>query len=330
MTHPTPQTSTPTGPRNPGHGRNTGELLLGIDYGGTSSKLLLARCDGDAFTHVRSHRIVTPRSLPALAASASAFLGPDHPAALGITVPGVLDEATGTVRASTNLPWLTGANPARELAAALGVPAVAVHDGNAAAAAEATLGAGRGSDDLFVLALGTGIAGAHIVGGQLRRGAHGAAGEVGHIGSGTGRLCSCGQRGCLESEVGGAQLAARWAESRAATIKVTGGIRAVDDGARSVVEAASSGDPAAIALLDDATTTLSHSLLGIVALIDPGLIVIGGGLAESRTWILDPVVHKTTRGATFHRLPPIVPAELGVWAGAWGAVLAASERRHTW
>ncbi|GAA1647070.1 ROK family protein [Actinoplanes couchii] len=395
--HSAPGTHDLPAPPHAGHQRTTrssagpdpvaGRTLLGIDYGGTSSKLLLARVDGDGFALVRSHRIVTPRSLPALAASIRVFLGPDRPVALGTTVPGLLDETTGTVLASTNVPWLTGLNPAHELSAALGIPAVAVHDGNAAAAAEAALGAGRESDDLFVLALGTGIAGAHIVDGELRRGAHGAAGEVGHMASGQGRLCSCGQRGCLESAIGGTQLATRWSESRAARPSPptttsppttapsldatapgpgpdsssraesapaaartgtedahavveanaegaqavveagTQGARAVvetsAEGARAVVEAASAGDPAAITLLDEVTTTLSHSLLGIVALIDPGLIVIGGGLAESRTWILDPVVRKTAQNATFHQLPPIVPAELGIWAGAWGAVLAA-------
>ncbi|WP_052720882.1 ROK family protein [Actinoplanes rectilineatus] len=290
--------------------------------------------------------MATPRSLAALATEVRAFLGDDRPDAVGTTVAGVLDQATGTVLTSANLPWLTGTNPAAALSAALGIPAVAVHDGNAAATAEAVLGAGRGHHDLFVLALGTGIAGAHIVGGELRRGAHGAAGEIGHTGPGTGRLCSCGRHGCLESSIGGAQLAARWSESRSpagssdgtrisnpagspppgATDSPAGSpAGSPSGGARAVVEAAERGDPAAVTLLDEATTALSHGLLNVIALVDPGLIVVGGGLSEARRWIVDPAVAKVSRNATFHHVPPIVPAALGVWAGAWGATLAARD-----
>jgi glucokinase len=292
-------------------------LLLGIDYGGTHSKLLLARDS----TAVRQAQLPTPRgpgALRRLAEQVDGFLDGERPAALGVTIAGILDEATGRVVTSVNLPWLDGTDPADDLTGLLGVAGVAVQDGHAAATAEVTLGAARAHgdiNDIFVLTLGTGIAGAHIVDGVMRRGAHGAAGEIGHMGTGEGRMCSCRQRGCLESEIGGVQLVARWQEA--------GGTVPAGGTARDLVAAAAAGDERAVTVLDRATTALSRSLLGVIALLDPGLIVVGGGLAQAQKWIFEPAVRKAVDGATFHRLPPIVPAALGVWAGAWGAVIAA-------
>ncbi|WP_162606139.1 ROK family protein [Jiangella aurantiaca] len=291
--------------------------LLGIDYGGTHTKVLLAHERPSGLERVSAEIFRTPRSETALSELAGLVRGlvrSDRPSAFGMTVAGILDDASQTVVTSTNTPWLNGRAPARELAAQLGAPGVAVHDGAAAATAEAIMGAGRGRDDIFVLALGTGIAGAHVINGSVRRGAHGAAGEIGHVAFGTGRRCSCGQYGCLESEIGGTRLGARWDEERGAPPGST---------ARDVVDAARAGDAAAVRVLDAATSALAQSLLGVVALIDPGAIVIGGGLARSPKWIVEPAVAKATERATFHRLPPIMAAELGVWAGAWGAVLAA-------
>ncbi|RSM72554.1 sugar kinase [Actinoplanes sp. ATCC 53533] len=292
-------------------------LLLGIDYGGTHSKLLLAR-DGAAVRQAQFPTHRGPGALRRLAEQVDGFLDGERPAALGVTIAGILDEATGRVVTSVNLPWLDGTDPVGDLTGLLGVAGVAVQDGHAAATAEVTLGAARAHgdiDDIFVLTLGTGIAGAHIVDGVLRRGAHNAAGEIGHMGTGEGRRCGCGQRGCLESEIGGDQLVARWHEAG-------GGIPAGGT-AKDLVAAAAAGDERAVTLLDRATTALGRSLLGVIALLDPGLIIVGGGLAQAHEWIFEPAVRKTVDGATFHRLPPIVPAALGVWAGAWGATIAA-------
>lgn len=295
---------------------------LGVDHGGTRTKLLLIEATGDALRVVRRESVSTETeagSVDALAATATRFLDGTAIDGFGITVAGIVDTGTGVVRASMNMPWLAGTRPAADLAARLGAPGLAVHDGAAAATAEAVLGAGRGHDDVFVLALGTGIAGAHVLDGTVRRGAHGAAGEVGHVPLGGDRACSCGQRGCLESEIGGARLAARWADSGRAAPGAT---------AKDLVAAAAAGDEAAAGILDDATSALARSLLGIVAVLDPGVIVVGGGLSAAADEIVDPAVAKAKAWATFHRLPRIVPAALGVWAGAWGAALAARAPRE--
>lgn len=292
-------------------------VLLGVDHGGTRTKLLLVDDRDSGRVVVRQDSIETMReagSLEALVIAVERFLAGAPVEAFGLTIAGIVDESTGVVRASANMPWLDGTAPAASIGAALAVPGVAVNDGGATARAEAVLGAGRTREDVFVVALGTGIAGAHVVDGEVRRGAHGGAGEIGHVPLGGSRPCSCGQRGCLETEIGGMRLAARWSDT---------GRAASGDTAHDLVRAASAGDSVARGILDGATTALAQSLLGVIAVVDPGVIVIGGGLSASREWIVDPAVAKVREGATFHRVPPIVPARFGVWAGAWGAVLAA-------
>ncbi|WZH38070.1 MAG: ROK family protein [Microbacterium enclense] len=295
-------------------------LLLGVDNGGTRVKLLLARDAGGRLEHVRTDDAPTPRgpaAMDELAEITRAFLADDRADAFGITVAGILDEASGAVVTSANMRWLEGLAPARELSERIGIPGEAVQDGVATAIAEAVLGAGRGADDVFVLALGTGIAGAHVVDGAVRKGAHGGAGEIGHIATGRGEKCTCGQSGCLESVLGGTRLGARWDRAR--------GVQA-QSSALDVVLAAERGDGTARTILDEATTALANGLLSLMAMIDPGVIVIGGGLSNSPTWIIDPAVDKAHRQATFHSVPPIVRAQLGSWAGAWGAALTAGAR----
>lgn len=283
--------------------------ILGIDYGGTHTKLLLL--DGE---RTLAQDTVDTTRIEGLADQVSAFLGDARPQAFGVTIAGTLDPGTGVVGRSTNLPWLDGTAPAEMLSRALGIPGVAVQDGEAAALAEARVGAGRGAGDVFVIALGTGIAGAHVVGGAVHRGAHGAAGEIGHLrATDADHACSCGGRGCLETVIGGYQLGTRWRERGG-----SGGT------ARDVVAAADAGDAAAIATLDAAARGFGRALLALSALVDPSLVVVGGGVARSPEWTVEPALRHARAESTFHTLPPVVPAALGVWAGAHGAALAAA------
>lgn len=297
-------------------------LLLGIDCGGTETKLLLADDSAGTLRRVRSTSVVTPDgggALGALGRQIAAFVADDPVAALAVTVPGIVTQE-GQVRACSNVPWLVGHFPAHELGRRLQLDGECLNDGAAAAIAEAVLGAGREHSDIFVLALGTGIAGAHVTDGQVRTGAHGAAYEVGHVATGAGWLCSCGQRGCLETEIGGSFLGRRWDAERSTESEA----RAAD-----VIRAARGGDQAAGRVLDRGTTALARSLLGIVAVIDPGAIVIGGGLTRSADLIVEPAARKMRELATFHQLPPVMTAELGMWAGAWGAAIRARRYVHS-
>ncbi|HJA04689.1 MAG TPA: ROK family protein [Candidatus Microbacterium stercoravium] len=284
---------------------------LGIDYGGTHTKFLLVSDEGEELA-----RDTAPTGgIDELGERVERFVASSPADTFGLTIAGTLDAATGVVGRSANLPWLDGTAPAAALSQRLGIPGTAVQDGEAAALAEARLGAGRGSDDVFVVALGTGIAGAHVSRGSVRRGAHGAAGEVGHMRVATnGVLCSCGQLECLETAIGGHQLAARWVER--------GGSAAAGATAVDVVRAAAAGDEPARTALDDAARALGRAILEVSALVDPELIVIGGGLARSPEWTVRPAVERARASATFHTVPEIRLATLGVWAGARGAAEA--------
>jgi glucokinase len=301
--------------------------VLGIDYGGTSTKLLLAAAGVREAVPVAQAVVPTPRggeALEELAAHVEAFLAGRTVLGAAVTVAGIVDDR-GVVVTSSNLPWLAGVAIGDVLRARLGFAVVPVHDGRAAARAEAVLGAGRGHEDTYVVALGTGVGSAHVVRGVVEAGAHNAAGEIGHISQDEqGRPCSCGQRGCLETFIGGAHLAQRWREVVAASGSASSGeLDALT--AQDLVSAARSGHPAATAILADATAALARGLLGMLATVDPGRVVVGGGLGQAPDVILEPAVAQLRARATFHQIPPIVPATLGPWAGAWGAALTADD-----
>ncbi|GGF39929.1 sugar kinase [Microbacterium sorbitolivorans] len=287
---------------------------LGIDYGGTDTKLVLVSTDGEMIDQT----VVPSGPLDELADSVRGFVATarDAPTGFAVTIAGTLDPATGVVGRAANMSWLDGTRPAETLASALGIPGRAVQDGEAAALAEARLGAGRGSDDVFVIALGTGIAGAHVVDGAVRKGAHGAAGEIGHLAvAGNGVRCSCGQTGCLETAIGGTKIADRWRDRGGS---VPQGATALD-----VVRAAEAGDGPARAAFDAAAHALGRGILELSALLDPALIVVGGGLSRSARWTVEPAVDVARADATFHTIPEVRLATLGVWAGARGAALLA-------
>jgi len=304
-------------------------LHLGIDYGGTSTKLILGSPEpGHTPTPVAEELIDSPRgehALAELARAAGEFLGSRRIETAGISVPGLIG-ADGLVRAAVNLPWLVGHHLAEEAGDLLGAPVQVLNDGHAAAYAEAVLGAGRDYEDSFIVALGTGIASKHVIGGHVRTGAHQGAGEIGHIVCDPGgRLCSCGQRGCLETLIGGSHLARRWQEvvdgsSVAPEARVT---------AEDLARAARQGDPRARVIADSAAEGLATVLLGVIATIDPGVIVIGGGIAQAREEFVSPAIEAIARRATFHHVPQILPAGLGPWAGAWGAALGARDLQVT-
>ncbi|MCI2959448.1 ROK family protein [Agromyces atrinae] len=290
---------------------------IGIDYGGTTTKIIVIEGALDAPSVVHRSTFPTPRgegALDRLASEVRAVV-PEGVESGGVTVPGVLDDDRGLVVRSVNLPWLDGLEFGVELSDRLGYGIRPVHDGRAAAGAEASLGAGRGFADSFVIALGTGVAGAYVEGGVVRRGAHGAAGEIGHITQDPlGRPCTCGQRGCLETFIGGAHLAERWTARSGRPAS-----------ARDLFDAARAGDRIAAGIADEVSTALARGILGVIASFDPSVIVIGGGIATADDLVVAPTVQKVRDASTFHAHPPILRAELGPWAGAWGAALAARD-----
>ncbi|RQW84391.1 sugar kinase, partial [Micromonospora globispora] len=185
----------------------SGEVVVALDVGGTGMKCALVRPDG-AVVHAERHATRAEHGPDAVVDTilniAEALAGKARadgltPVAGGIAVPGVVDEARGVAVWSANLGFRDV--PLRDLAAArLGLPTALGHDVRVGGLAEARLGAGRGTGHVLFVAIGTGIAAAHVVDGAAAVGAHGAAGEIGHIlVRPDGPRCGCGRPGCLEA-----------------------------------------------------------------------------------------------------------------------------------
>ncbi len=322
-------------------------ISLGIDVGGT--KLLGVALDrsGEVLTEARS---ATPvgRGAPgdggelvaAIAELVDRLLvdlgtaGADPgPAAvpLGVGVPGLVDDQGG-LRFAPNLPGGEGLGVTEALSRVLGGRRVVVdNDATCATVGEWTYGAARGVADAVVITLGTGIGGGLIVGGQVVRGANGFAGEIGHmVVDPAGPACPCGKRGCWERYASGSGLGRMAGEAAQAgrldlLVRRVGGdpeaVRGED-----VTAAARAGDPGAGAVMAELGWWLALGLANVVALLDPALLVLGGGLVEAGPVLLEPAraaLAGMVEGGD-HRPPlPLVPAALGEAAGAVGAAVVA-------
>ena len=294
--------------------------VIALDVGGTGMKCALVRPDGTVH-HAERHPTPAARGPEAVTATilnVAAGLADRAradgltPVAAGAAVPGVVDEANGVAVWSSNVGFRDV--PLRDLLTArLGVPAALGHDVRAGGLAEARLGAGRGERHVLFVAIGTGIAAAHVVDGRAFAGAHGAAGELGHIVVRPGGPpCGCGARGCLEATASAGAIGRRYAELSGADAT------AVDVAAR-----AAAGEPLAGRIWQDALGALADGLLTAQALFDAGTIVLGGGLAEAGSTLLTPLRAALGQRVTFHRVPRLVRAALGDTAGCLGAALLA-------
>jgi glucokinase len=235
-------------------------------------------------------------------------------AAAGVAVPGIVDADRGIAAYAANLGWRDV--PLRDLLSERlsGVPVALGHDVRTGGLAEGRIGAGRGTDRFLFVPLGTGIAGAIGIDGRVEAGAHGFAGEIGHIVVRPGGApCPCGQRGCLERFASAAAVSEAWA---AAT-----GDPAAD--AADCAKAVESGDPRARTVWQAAVDALADGLVTALTLLDPRTLIIGGGLAEAGDTLFTPLRAAVERRVTFQKLPSIVPAALGDTAGCLGAGLLA-------
>jgi len=326
--------------------------VVGIDVGGTMLKGGV--CDrGAAIVHGERRRTARDDAealvdgIVALAGDLAAEgrrrFGADGVAGIGLAVPGLVDETRGVALRAVNLPWRDLALAA-VVGARLGLPALLSHDVRAAAAAEAALGAGRASDDFLFVAIGTGIGAAIVHGGRPFLGAHGRAGELGHVVvEPDGPPCGCGARGCLEAIASAAAIERGYAAAGGGRSGGEGAGGAVDEGdgagadarasGREVAALAQAGDPVASEVWARAARALGAALADAVALLDPGLVVVGGGLAEAGAQLLDPVAAELAARSRLGPPPRVVAAELGADAGCRGAALLAwrtLESARTW
>ena len=299
------------------------EYVLALDVGGTGMKAALLTSDSEPLYEARrptgaerGPEAVVDGLIEFAAelreTGAARFGSP--PAAAGVAVPGVLDEQGGTALFSANLGWRDV--PLRRLLSERlsGTPVVLGHDVRTGGVAEGRLGAGRGTDRFLFVPLGTGIAGAIGIGGTVEPGAHGGAGEVGHIVVRPGGAeCGCGQRGCLETLASAAAVGRAWSAASGDPQRT----------AADAAKAVESGDPRAIAVWREAVDALAAGLVTALTLLDPRALIIGGGLAEAGETLFEPLREAVRERATFQHVPTISPAALGDAAGCLGAGLLA-------
>jgi glucokinase len=234
--------------------------------------------------------------------------------AAGVAVPGIVDAENGVAIYAANLGWREV--PLRKLLSdrLQNIPVALGHDVRTGGLAEGRIGAGRDSDRFLFMPLGTGIAGAIGINGVIEAGAHGCAGEIGHIVvRHDGADCGCGQRGCLEQYASASAVSLAWAAAS--------GDPEAD--AADCAKAVESGDPRAVTVWQNAVYALADGLVTALTLLDPRTLIIGGGLAEAGETLFVPLRAAVQERVTFQKLPRIVPAALGDSAGCLGAGLLA-------
>lgn len=302
----TPDRSTPTPAEGVG--------LIAFDVGGTTIKGRVFDAELNELASIRRTSPKGPALVDELISCSRELIAasPAAVAAVGVALPGLVDTGTGIVLRSVNLGLenLAVAGPLRD---ALGVPIAIGHD--VAAGGEAIHRLDPGAPDPLVVVIGTGIAAVTFVNGRAVRGVSGQAGELGHVVvRPDGPLCACGRRGCLESIASGESIARLYTARTGRPV----------NGALEVV-AALGHDEVADAVWQEAVDALADGLLGATALLAPGEVVLGGGLAEAGETLAAPVrAAMVARGGVLP-VPPVRVSALGVRAGVLGAGLLARD-----
>ncbi|GGU13753.1 ROK family protein [Nocardioides albus] len=288
-------------------------LALAFDVGGTSVRGAVVGVDDVVMAESRVATRTGPAVLDDIAQLAErllAGLGPAdrvEVAGVGVAFPGLVDTESGTSLKAVNL-GLVDTPVAAPLAERLGLPVAVSHDTAAAAGA---IWADAGSPaSALVAVLGTGVAAVTYVEGRPIVGSSGQAGELGHlVVDPTGPLCSCGLRGCVEARAG--------ARGMLETYAALGGDTAVTGVAQLVARAGQ--DRLAAQVWSEAITALADGFLAVGALLAPGEILLGGGVADAGSDLLDPLQARMRERAGVTAVPPVRLSALGGRAGLVGA-----------
>jgi glucokinase len=277
-------------------------LIIGVDIGGT--KIAAALVDPGGQVKVRRQSptpvergaeailAVVVELVEALRATQSEII------AVGVGSAGQVDSESGVVvDANENLPGFRGLALREYLQSALHLPVVVDNDVKAAALAEARLGAGRGSQQMLLVMVGTGIGGAFIINGQVYRGAANIAGEIGHLPfmPVEGRRCPCGRSGCIEAYASGRAISDSYMQSSHSD-------HIID--VRTIAEQARTGDELARSVLNQAGYALGLTLGGLLNTLNPDTLVLGGGVLQVEELFLDSLA----RGMRVQALPRMLAA----------------------
>ena len=317
-------------------------LTVGVDVGGT--KLVAAAVDAQGRTlapqrwpePVRGYEDVLG-AITELVDRIRAAAGGAHVAAVGVAAAVFLDADRRRVRSSTYLVDWHDRPFAADLARRLELPVVVENDADAAAWGEYLHGAGGGARCLVLATVGTGIGGGIVIDGRLVTGGFGLGGELGHLPVvPDGVRCGCGARGCVEQYASGTAIAAAVrsgavADPTAAArllARAGGDVERIDG--RLITALAREGDELAREALDEAGEWLGRALAQVATIVDPSVVLVGGGLAEAAgDLLLDPVRRSFKAAASIpgvRTLAPIRAAALGNAAGIVGAAALAAAR----
>lgn len=303
---------------------------VGVDIGGTKIAAAVVTSSGQVLT--RARRETPSQNEAAIRRSVAEIVrtlaGSHEIAAVGISAAGFVDRQRRKVVFAPNLAWRD--EPlADRVAEETALPTLVENDANAAAWGEFRYGAARDANDTVMVTIGTGIGGGIVINGKLMRGGYGMAAEIGHMRvERGGLLCGCGNRGCWEQYGSGTALTRLGRELVASAAPTATRLTELSHGdpellqGQHITQAAQEGDPASVELLRAFGLAFGEALSSLAALLDPELIVIGGGVCEAGDLLLGPVRegfadHLIAKG---HRpLAPITVASLGNDAGMIGA-----------
>ncbi len=310
---------------------------IGVDVGGTKIAAGLVDAEGRLLTTERTespakHPTEIVRTIGGLVERLRRDVEVE---AVGVSAAGFVDKARATVLFAPNLAWRD--EPLKDLLEKeTGLPVVVENDANAAAWGEFIVGAGADIDDLLMITIGTGVGGGVVLDGELMRGGFGIGAEVGHVRMvPDGVPCGCGNKGCLESYASGRALVRRSREeaerdpaSAEAVLAEAGG--SVDGITGPLVtEAAQRGDPFAVARFAELGDWLGQGIAVLTAVLDPTVVVVGGGVSEAGDLLLEPARRSFAANVTGHGHRPLLEirqAQLGNAAGMVGAADLARRR----
>ncbi|HJV45478.1 MAG TPA: ROK family glucokinase [Bacillota bacterium] len=305
----------------------TKKFYFGIDLGGTSIKMGVISVEGKLLLEREQPTPKGPyldvlhvfkRMMHQLLDGSS--ISNDEIMGVGVGVPALLDVESGYVHEIVNLGW-KDVPLQRELENLFNLPCFIDNDANTAALGEMWQGAGRNAKQLICITVGTGIGGGLILNGDIYHGAIGMAGEIGHmcVATDKGRLCNCGQSGCLETEA-------------SATAIIHYGKQAILEGklqhpdpehltAKDVIDAARTGNIECNRIIQQVSYYLALALAQAAAILNPEKIIIGGGVSNAGQFFIQPIRHYFEQFALkkIRENVRIVPAELGNKAGMIGA-----------
>jgi len=252
-------------------------IRIGVDFGGTKIEVAALSAEGEVLI---SRRRETPRDYDSAIAGVRDFIAEveqelGQTGSIGVGAPGSISPRTGLMR-NANTVYLNGRAFREDLSQAIGRPVRLANDANCLALSEACDGAAQGASVTVAIILGTGCGGGLVVDGKLVEGAHGVAGEWGHIplpwptiDETPGPACWCGQRGCLETWISGSGLRR---DFKART--------GLDHTGEAILAAAERGDPDAVLTFDHLVERLSRAIALLCNVVDPDVFVLGGGLSN--------------------------------------------------